>query len=746
MADLLTINNSGKIGGAGKLNGNINNTGTVYAQDGIYDVTGFVSGAGVLEIDPGGFLKIGGTVSGQAVNFAGVGAALSIGSATGLTATINGFQTGDMIVVPNAAPITQSFDPVTQTLSLIDNFGSTVASLTFTGTHTAADFTQAVTTSSASQISVVSLAADKPESVSGSTPFTFNVIRAGDTSVDQTVTWAVAGTGANPADATDFAGGALPTGTVTFGAGEISKAVTINVAGDSTAEADEGFSLTLSDPTAGAVLNATTAVGTIRDDDSGADLNGVVYNWKSHALLSGADVTALGSGNPGGVGTAPIEFRTVHTDASGHLVADLWGNAGAAATSFNTTLGFPTDVTAAFQAASLPSDWAVTPTPNSGSLALNGTGTTALTGFTQLGTLTFTLPVGSTRVDVKITDGMIGGATAVPLTVTYGKATTAADGAYALATLPKDQYKISVDRDTSDSTKAITSLDALAALRLAVGLNPNPTPLGGVQLQVSPYQFIAADVTGDGKVTSADALAILRMAVKQPTAKVPLFQMVPEQTTFWNPATQTFSVTKTSVPTGFASTVDLQANSTRNLVGVLTGDVNGSWVPLDGSGNPLASFPKEPDTYFTDVSKANANVPIDLWGVNPNPVTGGTANDTLVSTAGRDLLTGGTGADIFQFLAAGDSVVGANRDAIKDFSSAQGDIIELTAIDANDLLPGDQGFSFLGTSAFTGGPGEVRYEVTGSDAIVQGTISGIGSSFEIKLIGVTTLVDTDFHL
>ena len=135
-----------------------------------------------------------------------------------------------------------------------------------------------------------------------------------------------------------------------------------------------------------------------------------------------------------------------------------------------------------------------------------------------------------------------------------------------------------------------------------------------------------------------------------------------------------------------------------------------------------------------------------LWGVNPNPVAGGTGNDTLTSTPGRDLLTGGGGSDIFQFLSSGDSVVGANRDAIKDFSAAQGDIIDLTAVDANDLLPGDQAFSFLGTGAFTGGPGEARYEVTGSDSIVQGTINGSGSTFEIKLIGVTTLLDTDFRL
>ena len=40
------------------------------------------------------------------------------------------------------------------------------------------------------------------------------------------------GSGANPANAADFTGGVLPTGTVSFAAGETSKTITVNVAGD----------------------------------------------------------------------------------------------------------------------------------------------------------------------------------------------------------------------------------------------------------------------------------------------------------------------------------------------------------------------------------------------------------------------------------------------------------------------------------------------------------------------------------
>jgi hypothetical protein len=78
-------------------------------------------------------------------------------------------------------------------------------------------------------------------------------------------------------------------------------------------------------------------------------------------------------------------------------------------------------------------------------------------------------------------------------------------------------------RPTGDGTanSGITSADALAALRIAVGLNPNVDPDGDGPLPrppISPYQIMAADVNGSGTVTSADALAILRMAVKLSTA------------------------------------------------------------------------------------------------------------------------------------------------------------------------------------------------------------------------------------
>jgi hypothetical protein len=89
---------------------------------------------------------------------------------------------------------------------------------------------------------------------------------AGTTGSTTTVNWAVTGSGANPANAADF-GGTLPSGTLSFAAGETSKTMTVNVSGDTLAEPDEGFTVTLSGAS-GATITTATASGTIRNDDS----------------------------------------------------------------------------------------------------------------------------------------------------------------------------------------------------------------------------------------------------------------------------------------------------------------------------------------------------------------------------------------------------------------------------------------------------------------------------------------------
>ena len=116
-------------------------------------------------------------------------------------------------------------------------------------------------------LNITATDAIKLEGDTGTTAFTFTVTRSGNTSGTTTVDWAVSGSGANPANAADFDGGVLPSGQVSFAAGETSKTLTILVNGDTTVESNETFTVTLSNASAGAAIHQTSATGTIQNDD-----------------------------------------------------------------------------------------------------------------------------------------------------------------------------------------------------------------------------------------------------------------------------------------------------------------------------------------------------------------------------------------------------------------------------------------------------------------------------------------------
>ncbi|WP_366861914.1 Ig-like domain-containing protein [Azospirillum brasilense] len=119
------------------------------------------------------------------------------------------------------------------------------------------------------------------ESNSGSTSLTYTITRRGDSSGATTVKWQVDTTGLSGslADATDF-GGTLPSGTVTFAAGETSKTITIPISGDRQVEGNEQFRVLLFSPSttvadAKITVENATATGTILNDDRAATVTAV---------------------------------------------------------------------------------------------------------------------------------------------------------------------------------------------------------------------------------------------------------------------------------------------------------------------------------------------------------------------------------------------------------------------------------------------------------------------------------------
>lgn len=137
-----------------------------------------------------------------------------------------------------------------------------------------------------------------------------------------------------------------------------------------------------------------------------------------------------------------------------------------------------------------------------------------------------------------------------------------------------------------------------------------------------------------------------------------------------------------------------------------------------------------------------------IGNAGKDALLGGTGDDVLRGMAGADLLTGGDGADVFVFTATGDSTTG-QVDTITDFTSGI-DRIDLSAIDANSGLDGDQAFTLIGSAKFSGTAGELRVFVGANGVMhVNGDTNGDGlADFALKLdpLGSTLPVAGDFLL
>lgn len=146
-----------------------------------------------------------------------------------------------------------------------------------------------------------------------------------------------------------------------------------------------------------------------------------------------------------------------------------------------------------------------------------------------------------------------------------------------------------------------------------------------------------------------------------------------------------------------------------------------------------------------------------LWGnvgdnrVNPPGFTdndyldGGAGNDTMRGDAGNDVLLGGQGADrlqggsgkdVFDYNLLTDSgLLAGNRDVISDF--AAGDKIDLSGIDANAAVAGNQAFSGTFVSAFTAA-GQLRFDAA-TNTLFGNTDADATAEFSIVLTGVNAL-------
>ena len=223
--------------------------------------------------------------------------------------------------------------------------------------------------------------------------------------------------------------------------------------------------------------------------------------------------------------------------------------------------------------------------------------------------------------------------------------------------------------------------------------------------------------------------------------------------------------------TGYGTAGDAKGDVYESLFSTVLGSAGDDWI-MDTTA--LGS-PSGPQSQRFDGAAGNDRLVLGtgddtgLGGTGDDLIDGGAGNDRLLGNDGNDVLLGGKGHDVLKGGLGADHFAFAQidmsdaafagspvTDRIADFSSAEGDKIDLSLIDARAGQPSLQAFTFLGTGAFTGQQGEVRYEVSAHGVTViawDGVLHGNGATGQFEpvyltffLQGVTSLTAQDFIL
>jgi Ca2+-binding RTX toxin-like protein len=159
------------------------------------------------------------------------------------------------------------------------------------------------------------------------------------------------------------------------------------------------------------------------------------------------------------------------------------------------------------------------------------------------------------------------------------------------------------------------------------------------------------------------------------------------------------------------------------------------------------------------MSGGSGNDVLEGWMGN-DTLIGGFGTDLLKGAEGKDLLIGGFGgdtmiggedADIFRFESVQDSLrLDGRFDTITDFQKGT-DKIDLSQIDANELVAGNQAFSYVSY----GGTGQIlaagqmtaHYDLASNRTIIEANIDGDNTNeFHLELVGNVVPSSGDFML
>ena len=288
---------------------------------------------------------------------------------------------------------------------------------------------------------------------------------------------------------------------------------------------------------------------------SAHNLTGSVTFWKTGTAI--ADVTSTFSSASAATGTQPVEFRNIHVAADGTRSIEIWETSTKSdIKSVHLGLFLPTGSAATWQeAAVFPSGWSLLDNKDTpGEFTLDGNGTTALSsGSVKLGTLTLTAPTNPQHFELSLSTALLGNDT-VP---SFGISSTGTDGLYQQHNMTVGTYiltsaKASGAAEASAANSAVDLLDAIAILKSIVGLTT-----------LDANQKIAADFDNANGVDLNDAIGILKHVVGL-SAPTPEWLFVEKDVPVYNLADP--------------MTIDINADTMVDLVGILRGDVDGSWA------------------------------------------------------------------------------------------------------------------------------------------------------------------------
>jgi hypothetical protein len=91
----------------------------------------------------------------------------------------------------------------------------------------------------------------------------------------------------------------------------------------------------------------------------------------------------------------------------------------------------------------------------------------------------------------------------------------------------------------------------------------------------SPHQLLSADLDRDGRVSTADARAILRDAISTTPESAAAVRWI-----FFDQAQNLSPASRSNLPSPDPIVAEASLSTDVRLIGILLGDVDGSWTPV----------------------------------------------------------------------------------------------------------------------------------------------------------------------